>query len=363
MGEKKQTVLDNINYQPTVLPEVFDRRALFTEPFVSLLQSRDIKKVVFLGSGTSYNVSQIAAYYMQHLAGMDAEACYPTVFCNYDRLSCAGTVPPENVLLVGISQSGTSVSTCRAMAEGHSLGYATVAITGDLHSKITQYVDLMVPLLVGEELTPPETKGYTVSVLSVYLWALAVAHNRGTLSELQFTELMKELKNLLQGFQDVLTQSLNFFERNKASLVSSERIYILGYGIDYGSMLEGVLKVGEMLRVPVIGYELEEYVHGPFMAIRDNQTIILIGSDEAEFDRMLTFRETFKKYTPRVHVLTTQEIDSDERDLVFSQNVSKWVGPLLFTVPFQYLAAAGAKSIYIDTGIDPTDELLAHYRA
>lgn len=61
MAEIAQTVLDNIRYQPTVLPEVLAGRSAFVDPFVELVQEHDIKKVIFFGSGTSYNVSQIAA--------------------------------------------------------------------------------------------------------------------------------------------------------------------------------------------------------------------------------------------------------------------------------------------------------------
>lgn len=361
MATIDQTVLDNIRYQPTVLPQVLERRAVFVDPFVDFVREHDIKKIIFFGSGTSYNVSHIAAYYFKHLVGMAAEAQYPTVFCNYEQPDWTGSIAPEQVLFVGISQSGTSVSTCTAMARGQELGCRTLAITGDLESEITRHVDVAVHLLVGEELTPPETKGYTVSVLSMYLWALAVARDRGVLDEGGLAAALEETSRVVGSFQTVIDEGEAWYERNKTSLVHGDRIYVLGYGIDFGSMLEGMLKVGEMLRRPVIGYELEEYSHGPLMALRDDQSIVMIGSDEAEFQRMLTFRDTFKKYTPRVHVITCRDIEADGRDVVFSVKASKWLAPLLYTVPFQFLAAKGAADIFIDTNIDPTNEPLAHY--
>lgn len=182
-------------------------------------------------------------------------------------------------------------------------GYLTLAITGNLQSKITENTDISVHLLVGDELTPPETKGYTVSVLSVYLWAIGVAKAKNIYTEEQYQEALKEAADLVNHFQTVLDESEAWYDRNNASIVNSERIYVLGYGVDYGSMLEGVLKAGEMLRLPVLGYELEEYSHGPTMAIGPKQTILMIGSDEAEYERMLQFRTAYKKYTPRVHVI------------------------------------------------------------
>lgn len=358
----EQTVLGNIEYQPTVLPDVLKNQAVFVEPFVREFIDHNIKKVIFFGSGTSYNVSHIAAYYFKHLVGVAAEAQYPTVFEHYEKPDWTGLIPNDQILLVGISQSGTSVSTCEVMQYGQRLGCRTLAITGNLESEITKHVDTKVHLLVGDELTPPETKGYTVSVLSVYLWALGVAKARGTMSAAEYDEAIAEARDFTDDFHSVIDESRAWYERNKVSIAHSDRIYVLGYGIDYGSMLEGTLKVGEMLRVPTIGYELEEYSHGPTMALRDNQTLLFIGSDDAEFNRMLVFRETYKRYTPRVHVITCCDLsDADDRDIVFSHKVSKWLAPLAYTVPFQFVAAAGARDIYIDTNINPFVEPLAHY--
>jgi len=358
----QQTVLDNINSQPEVLRHVLDERRTFVDPFVTELREHQIEKIIFLGSGTSYNVSTIASYYFKHLVGMPAEAYYPTVFKNHESPDWTGFVDRARILCVGVSQSGTSVSTCEAMEHARALGCRTLAITGDPESEITRHADVTTHLLVGEELTPPETKGYTVSVLSVLLWAVEAGRERGSLSQEEADGLIRETQGVVDGFQDVLDEGLGWYERNKTSIVSSDRLYVLGYGVDYGSMLEGMLKVGEMLRVPTIGYEMEEYSHGPTMALKPNQTILMIGTDDVEFERLLTFRKTYRKYTDRVHVITCRDLpDADGRDLVFSLKASKYLAPLLYTVPFQYLAAKGAADIYIDTNVDPCAEPLSHY--
>lgn len=357
----QQTVLDNIRFQPQVLPQVLENQAEFVEPFVELFRRHDIKRIYFLGSGTSYNVSQIAAYYFKHIVGIEGIAQYPTVFKNYEKADWTGILRNDQILFVGISQSGTSVSTCEVMAYAKENGYPTLALTGNLESEITKHVDTAVHLLVGEELTPPETKGYTVSVLSAYLWAVGVAREKGIYSEEQYRTAIREAWELADNFQTVIEESEAWYDRNRASIVNSDRLFVLGYGIDYGSMLEGMLKVGEMLRLPTIGYELEEYSHGPTMALKPNQTLFMIGSDEAEFERMLQFRAAFKKYTDRVHVITCREIEGDGRDLVFGIKTNKFIGPLMYTVPFQFVAAKGAKDIFIDTNINPFDEPLAHY--
>ncbi|MDD3174434.1 MAG: SIS domain-containing protein, partial [Herbinix sp.] len=258
----KPTVIGYMKEQPAVLQAVLKNRSVFVDPVVEIFQKNEIKKVLFFGSGTSYNISHIAAYYFKQILNIDAVAHYPTVFKNYEKADWTGTLKNEQILFVGISQSGTSVSTVDVMKHAKDNGYQTLALTGNLQSEITKHVDTSVHLLVGDELTPPETKGYTVSVISIYLWAIAIAKALGIYDEKAYEKAILETQELVDNFQTVIDESEVWYDRNKASIVNSDRVYVLGYGVDYGSALEGMLKIGEMLRVPTVGYELEEFSHG-----------------------------------------------------------------------------------------------------
>lgn len=357
----KPTVLGYMREQPERLAYVYENRDVFVKPFVDVFKQHDIKKVIFFGSGTSYNVSQIAAYYFKQIVGIAAEAQYPTVFKNYEKPDWSGMLKEDQILFVGISQSGTSISTVEVMKHAKEKGYHTLAFTGNLESEITKYVDTKTHMLVGDELTPPETKGYTVSLFSMYLWAIHCAKEMGSMEAHAYEEAMQAAKALVDHFQQVVEESEAWYDRNKVTIVNSDRIYVLGYGIDFGTALEGQLKIGEMLRLPTIGFEIEEYSHGPTMALCKSQTIFMIGSEEPEFERMMTFNKAFKKFSDRVHIVTCKEIAHDERDLVFTHKTSKYLASLMYTVPFQFVAAKGAKDIGIDTAINPFDIPLAHY--
>lgn len=357
---EKATVIGYIKDQPRALRAVLRNNKEFVNPFVEVFKKYNIKKVIFFGSGTSYNASIIAAHYFKQILGIDAIGQYPTVFKNYEKADWTSTLKKEEILFVGISQSGTSRSTVDVMQYAKEQGYITLALTENLNSEITRHVDNVVHLLCGKELTPPETRGYTVTVLTLYLWVVSVAKALGVYSEEQYNQAIKDAEDLGNNFETIVKESEAWYDCNKTTIVNSDRIYILGYGVDFGSALEGMLKIGEMLRIPTIGYEIEEFSHGPTMALNKRQTIFFIGSDEAEFERMLLFRKTFKKYTDRVHVITCKEIDSDNRDIVFSVKTNKYLAPIMYTVPFQFAAAKGAKDIGIDTNINPFEEPLAH---
>ena len=89
-------------------------RALFCDPFVKLMTERDFKRVYFVGSGTSYNASIYISTLMQRYAKVEATAGFPTRFDEKD-IATSGAYTPDQVLVVGVSQSGTSVSTIDVM--------------------------------------------------------------------------------------------------------------------------------------------------------------------------------------------------------------------------------------------------------
>ena len=91
------------------------------------------------------------------------QAQYPTVFKNYEKADWSNTLNEDEILFVGISQSGTSVSTCEVMEYAQKAGYHTLAITGNLNSKITEFVDTKTHLLVGDCLL------YTSKMEKLYL--------------------------------------------------------------------------------------------------------------------------------------------------------------------------------------------------
>ena len=101
----KQTVLGNIKSQPEVLKYTLDNQNVFVDPFVEVFKKHDIKKVFFFGSGTSYNVSQIAAYYFKHIVGIDASAQYPTVYQNYEKPDWTGMLKNDQILCMWESVS------------------------------------------------------------------------------------------------------------------------------------------------------------------------------------------------------------------------------------------------------------------
>lgn len=356
-----QTVLENIHIQPEILADAFTSRGEIIDPFVAAFTAAPVSRVVFIGSGTSYNVSNLALSLFNRIVKVDATAPYPTEFANYGVGLNPAEADPSSVLCVAISQSGTSISTCDALAVARQKGFRTLVLTCDPESRAASLADTVVPLLAGDEQTGPETRGYTASVLSVYLWAHATAAATGALTAAEADAAIAEAGDVVDRFQEVIEESEAWYDRNRPGLLHAGRINILGLGIDYGTMLEGTLKVAEMLRVPVIGNLVEEHMHGPTYALRPDHGNLIVGSDEAEFDRIIAIRNALREHAPATHVITCRDFEgADERDIVFSVKAGPFLAPLLYTVPFQFLAAKGGKDVHINTNHNPVPIHFGH---
>lgn len=356
-----QTVLDNIHVQPQILAQAFSAKEEIIDPFLAAFTAGPVSRTVFLGSGTSYNVANLARSLFDRIVKVEATAPYPTEFAHYGVGLDPAATDPSSVLVVGISQSGTSISTCDALSVARDKGFRTVVITTDPESRAASLADVVVPMLAGDEQTGPETRGYTVSVLSVYLWAHTVARAVGSESAADAEAAIAEAGGLTSAFGTVVDESGVWYERNKAGLLHASRINILGLGVDYGTMLEGTLKVAEMLRVPVVGNLIEEHMHGPTYALRSDHANLIIGSDEAEFDRIIAIRNALREHAPATHVITCRPFGgADERDIVLPLKANPFLAPLMYTVPFQFLAAKGGKDVYIDTNKNPVPIHFGH---
>lgn len=351
------SMLGYIRDQGRALRDTFEIRDVFCGPVLKLFKSRDIKKIYFLGSGTSYNASLAIRQYFEQYLPVEAEAVFPTVFTNYAHLNNHGMYRPDQMLVIGISQSGTSVSTVEAMKRARREGIYTVAVTEADGSLITGEVDLAVKLTCGKELIPVETRGYTVTLLQGYLTAVETAYGMGFLPEEEYQGKLAEAKRLLGQYDAILARTESWYEENKAEFLAMGKAHIASYGLNSCTGAEGELKLYETFKKPVRAYEMEEMIHGPQMAFGRDSYVFLVASDEAEFGRVPLFTKFFAEnhVTGHVFVITGREMELGEKDLYYDFEIPAELSPLVFTLPFQVIAAKNCIEAGIDTGKRPAN--------
>ncbi|MDO5110308.1 MAG: SIS domain-containing protein [Erysipelotrichaceae bacterium] len=348
---EKPSMSGYINDQPRALRSTFENRRIFTDPFDEIFGKGKFRKIFILGSGTSWHASIAAAYYFEKYLGVEAEADIPTHFTNYTKLH--GNT--AEILVIGISQSGTSVSTIEAVRKAEKAGCVTVAVTDAMDSLITKETPNVIKLTCGVEEIPIETRGYSVTVLEMYLTALSAARTWQTLSREEYERLMEKTSRVLELHAGALEQVNDWYRANQQELLGMTHGVIAAYGLNECTAREGVLKLYETFKQPMNSYDIEEMIHGPQMAFKDSTYVFISASTETEYPKVPKFLQWFKdnEVTEHVFLFTNGTMETDEKGIRFDSEIPDDLTPLFFTLPYQVMAAENCIACGIDTSVRP----------
>lgn len=347
------TMMGYIYDQVELLKRTLENKKEYTEDLINLFKKYPFKKIYMIGSGTSYHVSILAKNYFEKYLNVEVTVSIPTVFTNHERFNNNKIYQNDEILVIAISQSGTSHSTADALKRAQALGFCTVVFTEDLRSPITEFADHILHMQCEKERIPPETKGYTTAALSAFLWAVEISKALDCMSESQYNSKIQEVRDMILMVPKVIEESKDWFERNKYELLMAQKLDVAGYGVHYVTAIEAALKIGETFKRKAVGHELEELIHGTEMGYDANNYVMLTGADESEFGRMLEIRRFLQNITDHVFVITSEKIESNQKDCILSVKTTAELSPILNVIPFQIYAAMATEAVGIDTSVYP----------
>lgn len=336
------SILTYINEEPIVAKKVLNQRKILLEDFTSNFVNSNISRIIIVGSGTSFHAGAAAKVFFERATGLEVTVEYPSIFLENAEFY------KGNILVIGVSQSGSSTATIEALKKAKALGYSTLALTGGEHTTLEEYADSFILIPCGKEAAGPKTKGYLATVLLLYCLAIEIALASQKINYEKYSHIIKEMNILANNLSKVIKSSIQWCDRNKEDLMKVKKISVIGYEQNYPTALEGALKLVETIRCPAISYEFEEYLHGPYNAIDGESYIIIIKSPGKLEKRAEQLYELISEYTEHIYVITNEE----------SRN-KKWLNgcfcnidyliPLEYVIPFQVLCAC----IPPELGIDP----------
>ncbi|MDO1605820.1 SIS domain-containing protein [Lactobacillus sp. YT155] len=354
----KMNMLDHILDTGRVLSRAYDERMEYGKDFIEFLSKGDFKKIYFTGSGTSYNAMRVVRNMFAEILKVEAIAIEPTIFTNLEDVNPTGIYQSSQILVIGLSQHGDSLSTCEAIKKAAEEGCATVGVSEQLGSPIEKLADQYLHLVCEKEQIGPETRGYTETLMQFYILAIEVAKKKGIINQVEYEKLDSDAKKLIENFDKIIAESNDWYEKNADELIQMTKSSIAGYSYNFPTAQEGRLKFFETFGRPSTAYEQEEQLHGPIRAYNDKNFIFLIGgNDGPEFERMKDIAAYYRRaYTEHVFVVTNQDIDVTSRDLKFSVKTSGILSVIPCVVPFQILSAKLSEAVGIDTSISPVKD-------
>ena len=270
-----------IDEQKDVLTHILNQE----EKILSFLPDSFInkKEIIITASGSSLNAALLVKAMLEKEAKIRIHVETPFQLRYYSSLLNQN----DQKLLIALSQTGKSIGTleCIKMAQANQID--TLAITAYDDSPIAKSANVHINMLCGDEPVGPKTKGFSATVLVLQLLLMKMMKIASKEYVQEYRQSIKELPNNIQTAKQ--------WCRQHDSWAKAKAMSIVGFGINYPTAREGTLKILETMQIPIMNFEMEEFMHGPQRTIVKDSYIVMIdtnGQGQVLMNNLIDFSKT-----------------------------------------------------------------------
>lgn len=244
-------------------------------------QMREVQQIHIVACGSAYHAGVVAQYVIEDLARIPVRVELASEFRYRNPLL------QENDMVLIISQSGETADSLAAMREAKNRGVRTLAIVNVVGSSIAREADNVFYTLAGPEIAVATTKAYSCQLIACYLLALEFARVKGTLTDQNYQEMLRELDSIPAKIEKIIEdkERIQWFA---SKYVNAKDVFFLGRGIDYAICLEGSLKMKEISYVHSEAYAAGELKHGTISLIEDGTLVISVLTQQELYEKMIS---------------------------------------------------------------------------
>jgi glucoselysine-6-phosphate deglycase len=347
----KETMMTYIHEEQQVCREILNNFDNSLKGLKELIQTKQPRNWLVLATGSSANAMLSAKYYIEKTAGVSIEIQEPFNFVHYEKIK------PSTDFILAVSQSGHSSSTIEAIKKVHAEGKVpTAVLTANLDSPITQYGDTIIDIGCGVEKVGFVTKGFTATVLTSMLMGVCTGTVLGRLTSQDVSTEIGKFTRLIERIPAIIDKTESYYRHHANEFHSIPRFAVIGYGPAVGTAKEGETKFTETVRVPTQGFELEAFMHGPYLEVNEKYALIFIQTKSPLSNRAENLKKYFGSYTNHCFTISTESIDADEKTLCLDIDIDEWISPLITAIPLQILSYRIATGRGIDLGVRIFDD-------
>lgn len=292
------------------------------------------RNIIILGCGTSWHAGLIGKQLIESMCRKRVSVEYASEF-RYNN-----PVVDKDDVVIAISQSGETADTLAAIQLAKQHGALIFGIVNAVGSSIARETDTGIYLHVGPEIGVASTKAFTGQVAMLTLFALALGHETGTLSDSEYHKIICELALIPTKMEKELEVTEKIANLAKMFTYAHNFLY-LGRGFNYPVALEGALKLKEISYIHAEGYPAAEMKHGPIALVDQDMPIVFIATHHKLYEKIISNMQEVKSRKGRILAIVTE---GDEHVREIADNVieipktENCLVPLLSVVPLQILA-------------------------
>ncbi len=343
MEYREWDMYDYILESKAAVRNIVENQDTIFEQALSYCKGKKIEQIYILGSGTSYHASVAAKKIVEDKLGVKVINMYPMEFVDNEQ------VFNPNTLVIGVSHAGRSSSTIRALDKARELGFLTIAMTAERERPITEHADCCVYIEIGDEFAGPKTKGYIGSIATIAMLGLKLAVQNEKIAEKEKQDLEKRMLDTSDQIPDIAERAWAWYRENAENLKKCRRLIVLGYESCMSAMLEGTLKILEAVRYSVVGYEMEEFMHGVYHSIDQDTYLLYLGCPGKHYQRMVNMMKYFGERDHAHNYMVTSEKEQESKEnFVYPFQNDPYFASMEYVVPLQVIA----RKLSLDLGID-----------
>ncbi len=241
--------------------------------------TEDFSSVKLVACGTSYHAALVGKYIIEEIAHIPASA---ELASEYRYTQGAA----ERPLVILISQSGETADTLGAAREARRRGCKTLGVCNVIGSSLARETDKTIYTRAGVEIGVAATKTFVAELIVLYLVALRMGLDHGTLGYEEAERLKDELRALPRTVLAVLNKEAEIRGLAEAYGTGAQDAYYIGRHANYPVAMEGALKLKEISYIHAEAYAAGELKHGPLALITKNTPVIAIAVDDPTYPKM-----------------------------------------------------------------------------
>jgi glutamine---fructose-6-phosphate transaminase (isomerizing) len=281
MTYEKQYTFREIMRQPDTWQFIYDE-IIGSKNFDLNIFKSDYDEIILFGCGSSYNLSQSAAFLTRYLSKNVTSLALPSseLLLNSDLYFKDN----KKYLVIGFSRSGETTESVDVLKsiKGHK-NIKSYAFSCKEGSTFSTLADESYVCKNAVEKSIVMTESFSSMLFAYFAIFAKLMENSDVLDDLK--KLIKFVREKLPAIVQYTSQ---YVEKNNFN-----SYFVLGSDFNYGLAVEADLKMKEMSQVPSYSYHLYEFSHGPKSLLNENSLCLILTPNK----NLIKYENKLKEYS------------------------------------------------------------------
>jgi glucosamine--fructose-6-phosphate aminotransferase (isomerizing) len=310
-------------------PDIIKNSSKISSPEIKELakEMKNYDKIYIVAMGTSLNSAMVAEYWFSNHNKL-------IIPCDSSEFLIKGIID-EKTLVIGITQSGETYDTIKAMKYAKKQGAKTATIVNVLGSTATREADITIMMGSGIEISVCATKTYMSQLMILY--RLFIEY--GLVIGKDMSKYQQEMENIPNYIKEVIGEKERENIKNIAKNLTATNYLFISKGVNLPNSLEGALKFKEITYLHAEGMSSGFLKHGTISLIDKNMdTVVIIPPSKSElFKSVLANVEEIRTRNGKIIGVSPVELP-ELKEIIKVPDVMEEVSPFVYAPACQLLA-------------------------